>query len=153
MSRALAGALTAVALLASTGLGWFVAPASATDPLEIDQQITDQADVLGDTQPQVQRALDRFFDRTGDRLYVVYVPSFESATPDEWAAATAEKSDLGPTVVLLVFATKTRAFGHVASDPKFTADGLDAVDRDQIRPALRNDDYAKATIDATEAYG
>jgi hypothetical protein len=153
MRRALAGALTAVALLSSTGLGWFVAPASATDPLEIDQQITDQADVLGDRQPAVQRALDRFFDRTGDRLYVVYVPSFESATPAEWAAATAEKSDLGPSVVLLVFATKTRAFGHVAADRKFTADGLDAIDSDQIQPALRNDDYAKATIDAADAYG
>jgi hypothetical protein len=148
MRRALAGALTVVAML-----GWLAAPASATDPLDIDQQITDQADVLGDRQPDVQRALDRFFDRTGDRLYVVYVPSFGSATPAEWAAATAEKSDLGPSVVLLVFATKTRAFGHVAADPKFTADGLDAVDRDQIRPALRDDDYAKATIDATEAYG
>jgi hypothetical protein len=152
MRRALAGALTAVALL-GVGLSCFVAPASATDPLKIDQQITDQADVLGDREPEVQLALDRFFDRTGDRLYVVYVPSFGSATPAEWAAATAEKSDLGPTAVFLVFATKTRAFGHAAADPKYTADGLDAVDRDQIRPALRNDDYAKATIDAAEAYG
>jgi hypothetical protein len=153
MRRALAGALTAVALLGSFGLGWIGAPASATDPLAIDQQITDEAGVLGNRQPEVQRALDRFFERTGDRLYVAYVPSFDSATPAEWAAATAEKSDLGPTAVFLVFATKTRAFGHAAADPKYTAAGLDAVDRNQIRPALRNDDYAKATIDAAEAYG
>jgi hypothetical protein len=135
-------------------LGWAGAPASATDPPAIDQQITDQADVLGDRQPAVQRALDRFFDRTGDRLYVVYVPSFGSATPAEWAAATAKKSELGPSAVFLVFATKTRAFGHAATDPKkYTPDGLDAVDRNQLRPALRNDDYAKATIDAADAYG
>ncbi len=152
MRRALAGVLTTAALLA-LGLGWTSAPASATDPLEIGQQITDQAGVLGDRAPEVQQALDRFFDRTGDRLYVVYVPSFEPATPAEWAAATAEESDLGPTAVFLVFATKTRAFGHAATDPKYTDDGLDAVDGDQIRPALRNDDYAKATIDAAEAYG
>ena len=150
MRRALAGALTAVTLL---GLGWIGAPASATDPPAIDQQITDEADVLGDRRPEVQRAVDRFFERTGDRLYVAYVPSFDSATPAEWAAATAEKSDLGPSAVYLVFATNTRSFGHFATDPKFTPDGLDAVDRDQIRPALRNDDYAKATIDAAEAYG
>lgn len=148
MRRALAGALTAVAML-----GWNVAPASATDPPTIDRQITDQADVLGDRRPEVQRALDRFFERTGDRLYVVYVPSFDSETPAEWAAATADKSDLGPAAVVLVFATKNRAFGHVAADPKYTADGLDVIDRDQIRPALRNDDYAKATVDAAEAYG
>ncbi len=145
MRRALAGALAAVALLAS--------PASATEPLDINRQITDQASVLGDRQPEVQRALDRFFERTGDRLYVVYVPSVGAATPDEWAAATAKKSNLGSSAVFLVFATKTRAFGQMASDPKFTVDGLEAVDRDQIRPALRDDDYAKATIDAAEAYG
>lgn len=148
MRRALAGALTAVVMSS-----WIGAPASATDPLEINQQITDKAGVLGDRQPEVQRALDRFFDRTGDRLYVVYVPSFDSATPAEWAAATAKRSDLGPDAVFLVFATKNRAFGHAAADPKYTPTGLDAVDGDQIRPALRNDDYAKATIDAAEAYG
>jgi len=148
MRRALAGALTAVVMS-----GWIGAPASATDPLDIDKQITDQAGVLAERQPEVLLALDRFFDRTGDRLYVVYVPSFGSATPAEWAAATAKKSDLGPTAVFLVFATQTRAFGHAATDPKYTDDGLDIVDRDQIRPALRNDDYAKATIDAAEAYG
>ena len=148
MRRALAGALTAVAML-----GWLGSPASAADPLEIDKQITDQAGVLAERQPEVLLALDRFFDRTGDRLYVVYVPSFGESTPAEWAAATARKSDLGPTAVFLVFATQTRAFGHAAADPKYTDDGLDAVDRDQIRPALRNDDYAKATIDAAEAYG
>ena len=108
---------------------------------------------MGDREPDVQRALDRFFERTGDRLYVAYVPSFDSATPAEWAAATAEKSDLGPSAVYLVFATNTRSFGQFTTDPKFTSDGLDAIDRDQIRPALRNDDYAKATIDAAEAYG
>lgn len=153
MRRAIAGALTAVTLFGSMGLGWIVAPASATDPLAIDQQITDEAHVLGAGQPEVQRALDRFFDRTGDRLYVVYVPSFDDATPAEWAAATAAKTDLGPSAVYLVFATRTRSFGHFTTDPRFTSDGLDAVDRDQIRPALRNDDYARATIDAAEAYG
>jgi hypothetical protein len=145
MRRALAGALATVALL--------VAPASAVEPLDLDRQITDDAQVLGDQQAEVQQALDRFFDRTGDRLYVVYVDDFGDVTPSEWAAQTAEKSGMGPSSVLLVFATKNRAFGHVASDRDFTADSLDAVDRDQIRPALRNDDYAKATIDAANAYG
>jgi hypothetical protein len=134
-------------------LGWISTPAAATDPLDIGQQITDQAGVLGDREPEVQQALDQFFDRTGDRLYVVYVPSFDDATPAEWAAATAKKSELGPTAVYLVFATKNRAFGHAAADPKYTEAGLDAIDRDQILPALRDDDYAKATIDAAEAYG
>ena len=152
MRRALAGALTA-ALLGSLGVGWIGAAASAAEPRPVDQQITDQADVLGDRQPDVQKALDRFFDRTGDRLYVVYVPSFGSASAAEWAAATAEKSNLGSSAVFLVFATKTRAFGHIAADPRLTADGLETVDREQIQPALRDDDYAKATIDAADAYG
>jgi uncharacterized membrane protein YgcG len=152
MRRALAGALTAVATLGSMAvLG--IAPAGAVEPLHLHQQITDDADVLGAREPEVQQALDRFFDRTGHRLYVVYVPDFGDATPAEWAAHTAEKSALEHTGVLLVFATKTRAFGHLAADPNLTDEGLEAVDADQIRPALRNDDYAKATIDAAEAYG
>ncbi|MFL6090078.1 MAG: TPM domain-containing protein [Aeromicrobium sp.] len=152
MRRALAGALTAVATLAFMAV-WTVAPATAVGPIDLQQQITDQAGVLGDREPQVQKALDRFFDRTGNRMYVVYVPSFDSAAPSEWAAQTAKKSGMGSTSVLLVFATKNRAFGHLASDSNLTAGGLDAVDRDEIRPALRNDDYAKATIDAADAYG
>jgi uncharacterized membrane protein YgcG len=130
-----------------------IAPAAAVEPLDLDQQITDDAGVLGTRQPEVQRALDRFFDRTGHRLYVVYVPDFGSATPAEWAAQTAERSALEHTGVLLVFATKTRAFGHLEADPRLNAEGLESVDTDQIRPALRDDDYAKATIDAAEAYG
>lgn len=152
MRRALAGALTA-ALLGPLATAWLATAASAAEPRPVDQQITDQADVLGDRQPAVQQALDRFFDRTGDRLYVVYVPSFGSATAAEWAAATAEQSNLGSSAVFLVFATKTRAFGHVTADPRITAEGLETVDRAQIQPALRDDDYAKATIDAADAYG
>jgi hypothetical protein len=152
MRRALAGALTAVATLGSVAV-WTIAPATAVEPIDLNQQITDKAGVLGEREPEVQQALDRFFDRTGNRLYVVYVPDFGGDTAAEWAAKTAEKSSLGRTGVLLVFATKNRAFGHVAADPDLTEKGLDAVDSDQIKPALRNDDYAKATIDAAEAYG
>ena len=151
MRRALATALTA-ALLGSSGIGLFTA-ASAVEPRAVDRQITDPAEVLGDRERDVQRALDRFFERTGDQLYVVYVPDFGDATPAEWAAATAEKSNADSSAVFLVFATKTRAFGHVAADPRLTDDGLAVVDREQIQPALRDDDYAKATIDAADAYG
>ncbi|HUQ00619.1 MAG TPA: TPM domain-containing protein [Aeromicrobium sp.] len=152
MRRALAGALTTLVMLASVAVGG-IAPAAAVDPLKLKQQITDTAGALGNREPQVQEALDRFFDRTGSRLYVVYVPDFGSSTPAEWAAETAKKSSVDRTGVLLVFATKTRSFGHMSGDPDLTADGLDAVDSAQIRPALRNDDYAKATIDAADAYG
>jgi hypothetical protein len=152
MRRALAGALTAMATLGTIVL-LATAPAAAVQPLDLDHQVTDQAGVLGDRQPEVQQALDRFFDRTGDRMYVVYVPDFGSETPNQWAARTAEKSGLGHRGVLLVFATKARAFGHVAADPVLTRSGLAAIDENQIGPALRDDDYAKATIDAADAYG
>jgi hypothetical protein len=145
MRRALAGALAAVLL------AW--SPASAVKPIMVEQQITDQADVLGDRQPEVQRSLDRFFDRTGSRLYVVYVPDFGELTPARWARETAKKSNAGSDTVFLVFSTKTRAFGHTATDPRLTEEGLALVDSRQIQPALRDDDYAKATINAAEAYG
>lgn len=152
MRRALARALTALFMLALASI-WTVAPAQSAEPLKLDAQITDQAGVLGKRGPEVQQALDRFFERTGDRMYVVYVSSFDDQTPTEWAAATAKKSAIGPTDVLLVFASQQRSFGHQVNDPDLSGTDLAGVDENQIRPALRDDDYAKATIDAAEAYG
>jgi hypothetical protein len=149
MRRALAGVLTSAITLG----GALVSPASAVDPVDITQAITDEDHVLGDQHDDVQRAIEEFYNRTGYQLYVVYVPSFGEGGADEWTHKTADKSDLGKHTVLLTFSTKDRAFGHVTSNPALTPANLVAVDRSQIVPALSDNDYAKATIDAIDAYG
>jgi uncharacterized membrane protein YgcG len=146
------------ALLAALAALWAVVavvpPAQAVEPLELQKQITDRADVLDENeQMQVRRALDHFYERTGLRLHVVYVESFAGLGPQQWTGETANKSGLGKNEVLLAFARKNRAFGHVTANPDLSKTALQAVDVQRIEPALRNDDYAKATIDAADAYG
>lgn len=128
--------------------------AHAEEPIDVGaRQITDEAGVLGADQAKVRQALDRFFDRTGLQLYVVYVPTFDDLTGEEWAARTSEKSGLGRGDVLLAVATKDRSYGYDADNQTFTADDLEMVDRTRILPALRNDEFARAAIEAADGYG
>ena len=151
MKRALVtSALLTIALLVP---GAALAPAHAEDPIDITGQITDRAGVLGADRAEVRKALDRFFDRTGLQLFVVYVPNFGDLTGAEWAARTAERSGLGKADLLLVVATKDRAYGYETDNTTFTDEGLETVDRTRILPALRNDDFAGAAIAAADGYG
>ena len=150
MTRALLTSVLSVALLAP---GAALAPAQADDPIDVIGQITDEAGVLSGNQIEVQQALDRFFDRTGLQLFVVYVPTFGDLTGEEWAAKTSEKSGLGRADVLLVVATKDRAYGYDTDNETFSNQDLESVDRTKILPALRNDDFAGAAIAAADGYG
>ena len=149
MRRAIAGVLPAAVVLG----GGLISPASAVDPVDIKQAITDKDNVLGNRRDDVQKAIEEFYNRTGYQLFVVYVPSFGQGGAQEWAQKTADKSDLGKHTVLLTFSTKDRAFGHLTSNPYLTSANLLAVDRTKIVPALSDSDYPKATIDAIETYG
>lgn len=128
-------------------------PAQAEDPIDVTGRITDRADALGSDQAAVQKALDRFFDRTGLQLFVVYVHTFGDLSGEQWAAETSKKSGLGQGDVLLVVATKDRAYGYETDNRTFTADDLQTVDRTRILPNLRNDDFAGAAIAAADGYG
>ena len=151
MTRALV-----TSVLLSLGLltaGASLTTAHAEDPIDISSQITDEAGVLDADQVAVRQALDRFFDRTGLQLFVVYVPTFDDLTGNEWARKTAKKSGLGRANVLLAVATKDRAYGYATDNETFTAQDLETVDRTRILPALRNDDFSGAAIDAADGYG
>ncbi len=151
MTRALVtSVLLSVALLVP---GTVLAPAQADDPIDVTRQITDEAGVLGGDQAEVQRALDRFFDRTGLQLFVVYVPTFGDLTGEEWAAKTYVKSGLGRADILLAVGTKDRAYGYDTLNETFSEQDLETVDRTRILPALRNDDFTGAAIDAADGYG
>ena len=150
MKRALVTSLLTLGLVTA---GAALTSAHAEDPINITGQITDETGALGADQAEVRLALDRFFDRTGLQLYVVYVPTFGDLTGEEWAARTYEKSELGRADVLLVVATKDRAYGYETDNATFTAEELESVDRTRILPALRNDDFSGAAIQAADGYG
>jgi len=149
MRRAIAGVLTAAVVLG----GGLISPASAVDPVDITQAITDEDNVLGDRHDDVQKAIEEFYNQTGYQLFVVYVSSFGDGGAQEWAEETAKKSGLGKHTVLLTFSTKDRAFGHVTANPDLTPANLLMVDRTKIVPALSDSDYPKATLGAIKAYG
>jgi hypothetical protein len=151
MKRALVTSLfLSLGTLAS---GASLTSAHAEDPIDVPGQITDEAGVLGADQMEVRQALDRFFDRTGLQLFVVFVPTFGDLTGKEWAAKTSEKSGLGRADMLLVVATKDRAYGYDTENEIFTAEDLETVDRTRILPALRNDDFAGAVTEAADGFG
>jgi hypothetical protein len=152
MKRALVTSL--LLSLGTLTSGAALTSAHAEDPIDVAaEQITDEAGVLGADQAEVRQALDRFFDRTGLQLYVVYVPTFDDLTGDDWAARTSEKSGLGSGDVLLAVATKDRSYGYDTANRTFTAEDLETVDRTRILPALSNDEFARAAIDAADGYG
>ena len=151
MTRALVTSVVlTVALLIP---GTLLAPVQADDPIDVTSQITDEAGVVEGDQATVQRALDRFFDRSGLQLFVVYVPTFGDLTGEEWAAKTYEMSGLGRADVLLAVATKDRAYGYQTDNETFTDEDLQTIDRTRILPALRNDDFSGAAIEAADGYG
>jgi hypothetical protein len=50
-------------------------------------------------------------------------------------------------------ATKDRAYGYETENTTFTDERLETVDRTRILPALRNDEFAGAAIEAADGYG
>ncbi|MGZ8717669.1 MAG: TPM domain-containing protein [Aeromicrobium sp.] len=128
-------------------------PAEADRPLDVGGSITDNAGVLGADKPRVEKALKEYEDKTGFRLYVVYVKSFEGMSGADWSDRTAEKSGLGTTDTLLAVATGEGRYGiavpqsHPISDEDFLN-----VELNDIRPALSRGDFAGAAIAAAEGY-
>lgn len=131
--------------------GLFLAPAQADDPVDVSTSLTDKAGVLDKAQAaEVRQAASDFYSDTGQRLYVVYVPTFGDLSPEKWAAETARVSGLGSADLLLAIATDD---GTAASNSKaFSDEDLEAIDRDTVEPALDEGDPTKAAVNAAAAY-
>ncbi len=84
-----------ITLLTLTTLTALTAPAHATDPLDVQGEITDQVGALAGQEAEVQAALDRLSADTPLQLFVVYVDSFDGLDGVTWANETAIASGLG----------------------------------------------------------
>lgn len=128
-------------------------PASAAAPVDVNSQITDKAGVLGADEAKVSAALKQFTQKTGFQLFVVYVKDFDGMTGTEWARATASKSALGTTDILLAVSTSNNDYGlaepgaHGVSEKEFSA-----VLMNDVRPAVNTGDWAGAAIGAARGY-
>ncbi len=99
-----AGLLGGSALLGLTG-----GPALAEEPFRLDDQVVDEAGVLGD-EAQVDAALDELRTEDGVQLFVVTVDTFGDLTAGEWLQETGRLSDLGGSDALLAIAVEDRNY-------------------------------------------
>ncbi|RFU22324.1 TPM domain-containing protein [Geodermatophilus marinus] len=137
--------LPAVVLLS----GWLVltgGPALAEPPFDVPGEVTDRAGVLsGAEAAEVEDALAGLRAEDGLQLFVVYVDSFDGQDGVAWADATAEASGLGVDDVLLAVAVEDRRYGvSVAQDAAVSDADLQRLLREDVEPALAEDDWAGA---------
>jgi uncharacterized membrane protein YgcG len=127
--------------------------AHAEDPVDIEAQVTDQVDALGDRRSEVEAALAELDADHQLQLFVVYVDSFSGMNAEDWAAETANRNSMGLNDAVLAVATGEREFG-ISFDPDYplSDEQLAEVVTTAIEPPLRENDWAGAAIGAAEGY-
>ena len=132
-----------------------IAPATAhaEEPVDLESQITDQVDALGDRRAEVESALAELDAEHQLQLFVVYVDSFSGMNAEDWAAETANRNSLGLNDAILAVATGEREFG-ISFDPDYplSDEQLAEVASVAIEPPLRQNDWAGAAISAADGY-
>ncbi|MGX1791427.1 TPM domain-containing protein [Microbacterium sp. NPDC055312] len=147
---------TAAAVLLGALLGALsLSTASATDPGELDGQITDRSGVVSAAdRADAQATLDRLRDEAGVDLFFVMVPQYTSpADPAEWTTRTAQGNGFSDTQYLISVSTEGRNYTMYRPD----AGRMSVEQRDEIlaamRPDLSNSDFSGAVVaGADEAY-
>lgn len=129
------------------------APVQAESPRELNGTVTDRAAAIGAETPKVQAAVDRLAKDSDLSLSVVYVKTFDGASPTDWARKTIALSSLGADDLVLVIATEDHLYAIEASgESSLSESEIRAVAREQVRPAVRKDDWAGAAIGAADGY-
>ncbi|OBJ51624.1 TPM domain-containing protein [Mycobacterium sp. 1423905.2] len=147
----LLGAILTVATFNSAG-GMLTAPsAGAQPPFRLPGYVTDNAGVLNDSgRAAVTSAVDKLYADRHVRLWVVYVDNFSGASAQDWAQRTIGVSELSTYDALLAVSTAGRAYAFlVGSNVQGTNERrVDDLRRNQIEPALRNNDWSGAAVAA-----
>lgn len=136
-------------VLAVLTAGLLLAPAATADPpFRVPAYVTDKADVLSQGQRvQVENAVNQLYNDKRIRLWVVYVDSFGQSAVG-WARTTMQLSDFGDRDALLAIATGERSYAFQVSTKVMSQSDADALQTDQIEPALRNNDWTGAAVAA-----
>lgn len=136
-------------LLAVVATGLLVAPAAVAEPpFRVPDYVTDNAGVLSTGQRvQVENAVNQLYDDKRTRLWVVYVDSFGQSAVG-WARTTMQLSDFGDQDALLAIATGERAYAFQVPSEIMSQSAAESLQRNQIEPALRENDWTAAAIAA-----
>jgi serine/threonine protein kinase, bacterial len=135
-----------------SGNGANVAPPS----IRLTRYITDPSGVLAPAgRAAVERALSTLYTQRNVHLWVAYVNDFSGLTPFRWAEDTMRANGFSDTDGLLAIATANRTFAFrppVAMTNGTNGTRVDAelIRKDQIAPAVRNHEWARAAVRAAE---
>lgn len=143
--------LFSVALAVLTA-GLLLAPAAAGQPpFRLASYVVDEANALSASDmTEVTQAIDTLYTDRKVRLWVVYVDSFSGSAAADWARATMRTSDFGSNDALLAVATTDRAYALLAPTAAAGGVDVDALRRNQVEPALRDQQWAGAAIAAAQ---
>lgn len=147
--RRLSVVLGALALLVLTA-----GPALAEPPLDVPDQVTDEAGVLQGRTSAVDDAVAQLQADENIQLWVVYVDTFDGIDPVEWTAQTADLSDFGGRDLLFAVAVDDGRYGYSVADefPLSNAEIDDVISSD-VEPALRDGDFDGAAVALAEGLG
>lgn len=148
--------LAAAALLAGVALGALsLSAASATDPGELDGQITDHSAVVSASdRADAEATLTRLRSEAGIDLFFVMVPQYTSPSdPAEWTTRTAQGNGFSDSQYLISVSTEGRNYTMYRPDAgRMTEDERDQI-LDAMRPDLSKSDFSRAVVaGADEAY-
>lgn len=143
--------LLSVALAVLTA-GLLLAPAAAAQPpFRLASYVVDEANALsGSDMTEVTSAIDKLYTDRKVRLWVVFVDSFSGSPAADWARATMRTSDFGSHDALLAVATTDRAYALLAPTAASGGVDVDALRRNEVEPALRDQQWAEAAIAAAQ---
>ena len=128
-------------------------PAGAQPPSQLTNYVTDNTGVLSNSgRATVAAALGKLYTDRHIRLWVVYVDNFSGLSAVNWAQRTSRASDFGDYDALLAVGTTGRAYAFlVPSTVKGVSQSqVDDLRRNQIEPALRNNDWSGAAVAAAD---
>jgi len=139
--RRLVVVLGTAALLALTG-----GPALAEEPFRLEDQVVDEAGVVGD-QSDIDAALDELQTEDGTQLFVVFVDSFDGLTSREWLSQTGELSGLGGNDALLAVAVDDSNYGFTVPDgADVTASEADQLAGQAVEPEFSDGDWEAGVV-------
>ncbi|WP_109473327.1 TPM domain-containing protein [Ornithinimicrobium cavernae] len=140
----LVGAALALPLSLTAG-----AALAEEEPLELTEQVTDLAGVLSGSEGEIDEAIQTLRDDTGLQLFVVFVDEFDQPDGAAWSDETYNLNGFGGDDILLSVAVEQRSYGLTGSE-QVSSDALSEVASNYVEPVLADDDWAGATIAATE---
>ena len=135
-------------LLLAGALLLLLAPlAGAASTPKLSSQITDQTGVLGSGQGSVQNALDDLLSRENVQLWVVFIPTTDSATAADFAQQTFQANGLGGNDMILLVAVNDRRYGWWEVDAtSLTKSQIDSLLSSRVDLLFKSGDYAGGVV-------